>query len=189
MHKGVDNGIMRIVSDILAETGTLLSQELQIVKREVASIVAEHVRTLVYFLVAGFLALIAVLLACQSAIFGLIQTGLAPYAAGLIVTAAIAAAALIAFLVARARLVASLEGLASGERLDGLKTALQQNALDTKDELVRHVMTSGKDIVRDYTDAIGDKITKAPRAPLFASLAGLTAVVAIALAMWNANEE
>jgi hypothetical protein len=181
-------GFTRIVSDIFEETGTLLSQELQIVKAEIAAIVAEHIRALAFFLVAAAFALIAVLLACQSAIFGLVHLGFAPYAAGLIITAAAAAAALIAFLVARTRLTASLDDLASGKRLDNLKTALQENARDKTNALARHA-ASGKDAVRDYAEAIGDKIANASREPLFVSLAGLAVVVVIALAILNMDEE
>jgi hypothetical protein len=182
-------GFARIVSDIFEETGTLLSQELQIVKAEIAASAAEYIRSLAFFLVAAAFSLIAVLLACQSAIFGLVHLGFAPYAAGLIITAAAAAAALIAFLVARARLTASLDDLASGKRLDNLKTALQGNARDKTNTLARHVAASGKDAVRDYAEAIGDKIAKASREPLFVSLAGLAVVVVIALAIWNMDEE
>lgn len=94
----------RVLSEVFDDIGLLFQQEMKLAKTEVSLIVAEQVRAVLYFLVAGLFGLIALLLLCQAAVFALINAGFTAPAACLIVAAAAIIVALIAFFVARSSL-------------------------------------------------------------------------------------
>jgi hypothetical protein len=94
----------RVLSEVFEDIGLLFQQEMKLAKTEVSHIVAEQVRAILYFMVAGLFSLVALLLLCQAAVFFLINAGVAAPAACLIVAAAAVLVALIAFVVARSNL-------------------------------------------------------------------------------------
>jgi hypothetical protein len=94
----------RVLSEVFDDLGLLFQQEIKLAKTEVSLIIAEQVRAVIYFMVAGLFGLIAVLLLCQAAVFALINAGFTGPASCLIVAAAAILVALIAFLVARSSL-------------------------------------------------------------------------------------
>jgi hypothetical protein len=94
----------RVLSEVFDDIGLLFQQEIKLAKTEVSLIVAEQVRAIIYCMVAGLFALIALLLLCQAAVFALVNAGFSATAACLIVAAIALLVALIAFLVARSSL-------------------------------------------------------------------------------------
>jgi hypothetical protein len=94
----------RVLSEVFEDIGLLFQQEMKLAKTEVSLIVAEQVRAILYFLVAGVFGLIALLLLCQAAVFALVDAGFTAPVACLIVAAAAIFVALIAFMVARSNM-------------------------------------------------------------------------------------
>jgi hypothetical protein len=94
----------RVLSEVFEDIGLLFQQEMKLAKTEVSLIVAEQVRAVLYFMVAGVFGLIALLLLSQAAVFALITAGFTAPVACLIVAAAAVIVALIAFMVARSNM-------------------------------------------------------------------------------------
>jgi hypothetical protein len=94
----------RVLSEVFEDIGLLFQQEMKLAKTEVSLIVAEQVRAVLYFMVAGVFGLIALLLLSQAAVFALITAGFTAPVACLIVAAAAVVVALIAFMVARSNM-------------------------------------------------------------------------------------
>lgn len=91
----------RALSGVFEDIGLLFQQELKLAKTEVSLIVAEQVRAVLYFMVAGLFGLITLLLLCQAAVFALVNAGFSAPVSCLIVAAVAIVIALIAFMVAR----------------------------------------------------------------------------------------
>lgn len=94
----------RALSEVFEDIGLLFQQEIKLAKTEMSAIVADQVRAVIYMMVAGLFALLALLLLCQAAVFALIAMGFTGPMACLIVAAGAMTLALIAFLVARSNL-------------------------------------------------------------------------------------
>lgn len=94
----------RALSEVVDDIGLLFQQEVRLAKTEVSRIVAEQVRALIYFMVAGLLGIVTLLLLCQAAVFALMERGFSGTWSCLIVAGLILLLALIAVVVARASL-------------------------------------------------------------------------------------
>jgi hypothetical protein len=95
-------GFVRGLSDIFDEVASLLRLELQLAKAEISQALAAQVRGAVYLLSAAMLCFIALLLLCESAVFALVEYGLRPSLAALLVAACAVVIAVIGVIIARA---------------------------------------------------------------------------------------
>lgn len=99
-----ETSFAKLLSDIVADAGTLFRQELQLAKAEAAGAVHEKVRALTYAIVAGLFVLVAVLLLSLALVIGFINYGIPPHWAVLMVALAACAIAAVAILAARSKL-------------------------------------------------------------------------------------
>jgi hypothetical protein len=94
----------RALSEVFDDIGLLFQQEVKLAKTEVSLIVAEQVRALIYFMVAGLFALVALLLLSQAGVFALMDRGFSATNSCLIVAGVAFAIALVTFAIARSSL-------------------------------------------------------------------------------------
>jgi uncharacterized membrane protein YqjE len=103
-----DSPLIRTLKDLFADLSDLVRKEVRLAKAEVAETVAGGVQAGIWMAVAGFLALIAVLLLVQAIVFGIASFGIGLHWASLIVAVVLAAIAAGAFFYGRSLAKGSL---------------------------------------------------------------------------------
>lgn len=93
----------RTLGAVFADVGLLLRQELELAKDELSCTLSEQARGAAYFAAAAVFCLVAILIFCASAIAMLIERGMRPSIACLVVAAAISLLALVSITVARSK--------------------------------------------------------------------------------------
>jgi hypothetical protein len=88
-----DSGLVRAVTDLLADLSDLVQKEIRLARAEVSEKISAKLQGGGWMAGAGILALIALLLLIEAAVFAIASFGLALYWACLLVAAIIAAAA------------------------------------------------------------------------------------------------
>jgi VIT1/CCC1 family predicted Fe2+/Mn2+ transporter len=97
-----ESALPRALSDVLSDLSDLVQKEMRLARAEISAKISAKVRAGVYMSAAGFLGLIALFLALQGVVFWIASLGLAMHWSCLIVAAAIALIAGLAFLKGRA---------------------------------------------------------------------------------------
>ena len=92
-----DSGLVRAVTDLLADLSDLVQKEIRLARAEVSEKISAKLQGGGWMAAAGILALIALLLLIEAAVFAIASFGLTLYWACLLVAAIIAAAAAAVF--------------------------------------------------------------------------------------------
>jgi hypothetical protein len=93
--------LSRALEDVITDVSELAQKELRLARAELSANATAALRRILWMALAGVSAMIAVLLLVEAAVFALASAGWAMHWACLIVAAALASLALIAFLVGR----------------------------------------------------------------------------------------
>jgi Na+/melibiose symporter-like transporter len=122
-----DTTLVRAATDLLSDLSDLVRKELYLARAEMSQALAQRVQAAAWMGVAALLALIVLVLLVEAAVFALASTGLATHWACLIVAAALAVAALIAFAVGRSSLSDPLTPTRTARQLnETIRTATEQ---------------------------------------------------------------
>jgi uncharacterized membrane protein YdjX (TVP38/TMEM64 family) len=97
-----NSGLVQAVTDLFADLADLLQKELRLAKTEITEKIVSRLRASVWMVVAGVLAIVAVLLLIEAAVFGIASFGIALHWSCLLVAAVLAAGAAAAFFQGRA---------------------------------------------------------------------------------------
>jgi uncharacterized protein YacL len=97
-----NSGLVRALTDLLADLAHLLRKELQLAKTEITEKIVSRLRASVWMVVAGVLGMVAALLLVEAAVFAIASFGIALHWSCLLVAAVLAAAAAAAFFQGRA---------------------------------------------------------------------------------------
>lgn len=120
--------LLKVVTDLVADFADLFQKELKLAKAEIADNTARMLRAGLWMSVAGALGLLACLFVLQAIVFALIDWGLAPHWACLVVALALAIIALGLFLKGRGDV---RNGLAPERALNQIKRDIES----TKEQL------------------------------------------------------
>lgn len=97
-HDAIRNSTLtRTLADVIADFSELVQKEIRLARAEVTEKITNVVQTSAWVTAAAFLALLAILLVIEAAVFALASSGLALYWSCLIVAAVLAALAGAAF--------------------------------------------------------------------------------------------
>ena len=122
-----NSGLTHAFTDLLADLGDLLQKEIQLAKAEVTEKITSRLQASVWMVGAGLLALIAVLLVVEAAVFAIASFGLAMHWACLLVAAVLAAAALAIFFYGRSLAEGDLMPKRSARQISqDIRTAKEQ---------------------------------------------------------------
>jgi uncharacterized protein YacL len=91
------SGLMRALTELLADLAELVQKELQLAKTEITEKITSRLRASAWMVVAGILGLVAALLVVEAAVFALSSFGLALHWSCLLVAAILIAIAAAAF--------------------------------------------------------------------------------------------
>ena len=92
-----NSALAQAFTGLLADFGDLAQKEMQLAKAEVTEKITSWLHASIWMVAAGLLALIALLLVVEAAVFAIASFGLALHWACLVVAAVLAAAAIAAF--------------------------------------------------------------------------------------------
>ena len=92
-----NSALAQAFTGLLADFGDLAQKEMQLAKAEVTEKITSWLHASIWMVAAGLLALIALLLVVEAAVFAIASFGLALHWACLVVAAVLAAAAITAF--------------------------------------------------------------------------------------------
>lgn len=121
--------LIRSLSEIVADFADLFQKELKLAKAEVSDNIARTLRAGVWMIVAGVFAVLILLLIVQAAVFGLIEWGVAPPWACLLVALALGVMAIGCFLKGRS-------DVARGIVPERAISQIKQDIKSTKEQLV-----------------------------------------------------
>jgi len=97
-----NSALPRALSEVIGDVADLLQKEIQLARTEVSEKISTKLRAGAWMSVTAIAGLIAVLLVVQAVVFGIAATGIALHWSCLIVAAAMAAIAAIAFFIGKA---------------------------------------------------------------------------------------
>jgi membrane protein YqaA with SNARE-associated domain len=92
-----DSALPRLLSDVVSDLADLLQKEIRLARAEISSKLSLKLRGGIWMIVAAFLAAVVFLLLVEAAVFGIASRGIALHWSALIVAAALAVIAAIAF--------------------------------------------------------------------------------------------
>jgi type IV secretory pathway VirB2 component (pilin) len=122
-----NSGFVHAVTDLFADLADLLQQELQLAKAEITEKIVSRLRASVWMAVAGVLAIVAVLLLIQAAVFGIASFGIALHWSCLIVAGVLLLIAAAAFFQGRAAAEGELMPTRTAKQISqDIKTAKEQ---------------------------------------------------------------
>jgi hypothetical protein len=96
-----NTGLVRALSDVLADLSDLVQKEIRLAKAEVTEKISSKLQASIWMIAAGVIGVIAALLVIQAIVFAIASAGLALHWSCLLVAAVLAAAAAIAFFYGR----------------------------------------------------------------------------------------
>jgi type IV secretory pathway VirB2 component (pilin) len=121
------SGLVQAVTDLFADLADLLQKELQLAKTEITEKIVSRLRASVWMAVAGVLAIVAVLLLIEAAVFGIASFGIALHWSCLIVTGVLLLIAAAAFFQGRAAAEGELMPTRTAKQISqDIKTAKEQ---------------------------------------------------------------
>ena len=119
--------IGRTIADLLGDLSDLVQKEIRLARAEVTEKISRRLEASLWFVVAGLLAFIALLLVIEAIVFGLASQGLPLHWSCLVVAIAVAAAGGAAFYYGRASASESLVPTRSVRQInEDLRTAKEQ---------------------------------------------------------------
>jgi uncharacterized membrane protein YdjX (TVP38/TMEM64 family) len=122
-----NSGLVQAVTDLFADLADLLQKELRLAKTEITEKIVSRLRASVWMVVAGVLAIVAVLLLIEAAVFGIASFGIALHWSCLLVAAVLAAGAAAAFFQGRAAAQDELLPTRTAKQISqDIKTAKEQ---------------------------------------------------------------
>jgi type IV secretory pathway VirB2 component (pilin) len=122
-----NSGLVQAVTDLFADLADLLQKELQLAKTEITEKIVSRLRASVWMVVAGVLAIVAVLLLIQAAVFGIASFGIALHWSCLIVAGVLLLIAAAAFFQGRAAAEGELMPTRTAKQISqDIKTAKEQ---------------------------------------------------------------
>jgi type IV secretory pathway VirB2 component (pilin) len=122
-----NSGLVQAVTDLFADLADLLQKELQLAKAEISEKIVSRLRASVWMAVAGVLAIVAVLLLIQAAVFGIASFGIALHWSCLIVAGFLLLIAAAAFFQGRAAAEGELMPSRTAKQISqDIKTAKEQ---------------------------------------------------------------
>ena len=122
-----NSGLTHAFTDLLADLGDLLQKEIQLAKAEVTEKISSRLQASIWMVGAGLLALIAVLLVVEAAVFAIASFGLALHWSCLVVAAVLAAAAVAIFFYGRSLAEGDLMPTRSARQISqDIRTAKEQ---------------------------------------------------------------
>jgi type IV secretory pathway VirB2 component (pilin) len=122
-----NSGLMQAVTDLFADLADLLQKELQLAKAEITEKIVSRLRASVWMVAAGVLAIVAVLLLIEAAVFGIASFGIALHWSCLIVTGVLLLIAAAAFFQGRAAAEGELMPTRTAKQISqDIKTAKEQ---------------------------------------------------------------
>jgi hypothetical protein len=114
-------------TDLLADLGDLVQKEMQLAKAEVTEKITSRLQASIWMVGAGLLALVAVLLVVEAAVFAMASLGLALHWSCLLVAAVLAAGAIAIFSYGRSLAEDDLMPKRSARQLNqDIRTAKEQ---------------------------------------------------------------
>jgi type IV secretory pathway VirB2 component (pilin) len=122
-----NSGLVQAVTDLFADLADLLQKELQLAKAEISEKIVSRLRASVWMAVAGVLAIVAVLLLIEAAVFGIASFGIALHWSCLIVAGILLLIAAAAFFQGRAAAEGELMPARTAKQISqDIKTAKEQ---------------------------------------------------------------
>jgi type IV secretory pathway VirB2 component (pilin) len=122
-----NSGLVQAVTDLFADLADLLQKELQLAKAEISEKIVSRLRASVWMAVAGVLAIVAVLLLIEAAVFGIASFGIALHWSCLIVAGVLLLIAAAAFFQGRAAAEGELMPTRTAKQISqDIKTAKEQ---------------------------------------------------------------
>jgi Putative Actinobacterial Holin-X, holin superfamily III len=122
-----NSGLMQAVTDLFADLADLLQKELRLAKTEITEKIVARLRASVWMVAAGVLAIVAVLLLIEAAVFGIASFGIALHWSCLIVAGLLLLIAAAAFFQGRAAAEGELLPTRTAKQISqDIKTAKEQ---------------------------------------------------------------
>jgi hypothetical protein len=122
-----NSGLTHAFTDLLADLGDLQQKEIQLAKAEMTEKITSRLQASVWMVGAGLLALIAVLLVVEAAVFAIASFGLALHWSCLVVAAVLAGAAVAIFFYGRSLAESDLMPKRSARQISqDIRTAKEQ---------------------------------------------------------------
>jgi Putative Actinobacterial Holin-X, holin superfamily III len=122
-----NSGLMQAVTDLFADLADLLQKELRLAKTEITEKIVARLRASVWMVAAGMLAIVAVLLLIEAAVFGIASFGIALHWSCLIVAGVLLLIAAAAFFQGRAAADGELLPTRTAKQISqDIKTAKEQ---------------------------------------------------------------
>jgi putative superfamily III holin-X len=122
-----NSGLMQAVTDLFADLADLLQKELRLAKTEITEKIVARLRASVWMVAAGVLAIVAVLLLIEAAVFGIASFGIALHWSCLIVAGVLLLIAAAAFFQGRAAAEGELLPTRTAKQISqDIKTAKEQ---------------------------------------------------------------
>jgi Putative Actinobacterial Holin-X, holin superfamily III len=122
-----NSGLVRAVTDLFADLADLLQKELQLAKTEITEKIVSRMRASVWMVTAGLLAMVAVLLLIEAAVFGIASFGIPLRWSSLIVAGVLLLIAAAAFFRGRAAAEGELMPMRTAKQIsEDIKTAKEQ---------------------------------------------------------------
>jgi uncharacterized membrane protein YgcG len=126
-HELRNSGLVQALTDLFGDLADLLRKELQLAKTEITEKIVSRLRASVWMLVAGVVAIVAVLLLIEAAVFGIASAGIALHWSCLIVAGVLFVVAAAAFFQGRAAAEGELMPTRSARQISqDIKTAKEQ---------------------------------------------------------------